>query len=66
MRLRWRQMLTSNVQAAARWDRWDLVALVLAVLTTGWVFALKLQTFYALGYSGDLPPGLHCTIKLCH
>jgi uncharacterized membrane protein len=47
-------MLTSNVQAAAGWDRWDLVALVLAVFITLWVFALKLKTFYDLGYSSDL------------
>ncbi|PYI95756.1 MAG: hypothetical protein DME98_15240 [Verrucomicrobia bacterium] len=54
MRLRWRQMLTSNLQAAARWDRWDLVALVLAVFIALWIFALKLKTFYDLGYSSDL------------
>src|SRR5438094_7668431 len=54
MRLRWRQMLTSNVQAAARWDRWDLIALVVAVFIALWVFALKLKTFYDLGYSSDL------------
>ena len=54
MRLRWRQMLTSNVQTAAGWDRWDLVALVLAVFTALWVFALKLKTFYDLGYTSDL------------
>src|SRR5213075_2422376 len=54
MRLRWRQLLTSNVQAAARWDRWDLVALVLAVFIALWIFALKLKTFYDLGYSSDL------------
>jgi Predicted membrane protein (DUF2079) len=54
MRLRWRQMFTSNVEAAVRWDRWDLVALVLAVFTALWVFALKLKTFYDLGYSSDL------------
>ena len=47
-------MLTSNVQAAARWDRWDLIALVLAVFIALWVFALKLKTFYDLGYSSDL------------
>src|SRR5438093_1423941 len=51
---RCREIFTSKVNGALPWDRWDLVALVLAVLTTGWVFALKLQTFYALGYSGDL------------
>ena len=40
--------------AAAPWDRWDSVALALAVFTTVWVFALKLKTFYDLGYSEDL------------
>jgi hypothetical protein len=45
MRPRWRQMFISNVETAARWDRWDLVALVLAVFTALWVFALKLKTF---------------------
>ena len=54
MRLRWRELFTSKVAAAARWDRWDLVALVLAVFTALWVFALKLKTFYDLGYSSDL------------
>lgn len=51
---RWRKLLTSNVTAAVPWDRWDFVALTLAVLTTVCVFALKLKTFYDLGYSGDL------------
>lgn len=51
---RWREMFTSNVTVAAPWDRWDFVALTLAVFTTLWVFALKLKTFYDLGYSGDL------------
>lgn len=50
---RWRELFTSNVTAPL-WDRWDLVALILAVFTTLWVFALKLKTFYDLGYSGDL------------
>ena len=47
-------MFTSKVNGAMPWDRSDFVALVLALLTTGWVFALKLKTFYDLGYSGDL------------
>jgi hypothetical protein len=51
---RWREMFASNVTVAAPWDRWDSVALTLAVFTTLWVFALKLKTFYDLGYSGDL------------
>ena len=54
MSRRWREMFTSNVAVAAPWDRWDFVALILAVFTTLWVFALKLKTFYDLGYSGDL------------
>jgi hypothetical protein len=51
---RWRELFTSNVAVATRWDRWDSVALALAVLTVAWVFALKLKTFYDLGYAGDL------------
>ena len=37
-----------------RWDRWDSIALGLAVFTVVWVFALKLKTFYDLGYTSDL------------
>ena len=54
MRFRWKGLFTSQVNAVAPWDRWDFVALALAVVTTLWVFALKLKTFYDLGYSGDL------------
>jgi uncharacterized membrane protein len=54
MQLRWREMFTSKVGAEARWDRWDFVALAIALLITAWVFALKLKTFYHLGYSEDL------------
>ena len=54
MSRRWREMFTSNMTVAAPWDRWDSVALALAVFTTFWVFTLKLKTFYNLGYSGDL------------
>jgi hypothetical protein len=54
MSRRWREMFTSKVTVAAPWDRWDSVALALAVFTTLWVFTLKLKTFYNLGYSGDL------------
>jgi len=54
MRGRWREMFKSNVTVAAPWDCWDSIALALAVFTAVWVFALKLQTFYDLGYSGDL------------
>jgi len=51
---RWREMFTSNVTVAGPWDRSDFIALTLAVFITLWVFALKLKTFYDLGYSGDL------------
>ena len=54
MGLRWRELFTSKVDAEVRWDRWDVVALGLAVCTVIWVFALKLKTFYDLGYSSDL------------
>ena len=47
-------MFTSKLTETAPWDRWDFVALALAVFTAVWVFALKLKTFYDLGYSGDL------------
>jgi uncharacterized membrane protein len=52
--VRWRKLLTSKLTVTAPWDRWDFVALTLAVFITIWVFALKLKTFYDLGYSGDL------------
>jgi len=54
MSRRWKEMFTSKVTVAAPWDRWDSVALALAVFITVWVFTLKLKTFYDLGYSGDL------------
>src|ERR1700730_6022807 len=54
MWLRWRELFTSKVDAALRWDRWDFVALALAAFTVIWVFALKLKTFYDLGYTSDL------------
>src|SRR5438876_12440824 len=54
MRLRWRELFTSKVDAAVRWDRWDFVALALAMFIAIWVFALKLKTFYDLGYTSDL------------
>ena len=47
-------MFKSNVTVAAPWDCWDSVSLAFAVFTAVWVFALKLKTFYDLGYSGDL------------
>ena len=54
MRVHWRELFTSKVNAKVQWDRWDLVALVLALATVAWVFALKLKTFYELGYTSDL------------
>jgi len=54
MRFRWREFFTSRVEAAVRCDRWDFLALVLAVFTVICVFALKLKTFYHLGYTSDL------------
>ena len=54
MRFHWREMFTSKVDAAARRDRWDFIALAIAVFTAVWVFALKLKTFYDLDYSSDL------------
>jgi len=44
----------SKVEAAVRWDRWDFLALVVGVFNVIWVFAIKLRTFYNLGYSSDL------------
>ena len=54
MRLRWRELFTSKVDVEVRWDRWDSMALGLAVFIAVWVFALKLRTFYGLGYTSDL------------
>src|SRR6266481_7917494 len=54
MSRRWREVFASKVGAAARWDCWDFIALAIALFTAAWVFALKLKTFYDLGYSGDL------------
>jgi uncharacterized membrane protein len=54
MRLCWRELFTSKVNAQVRWDRWDLFPLVLGVFAVVWVFALKLETFYDLGYTSDL------------
>jgi hypothetical protein len=54
MRVRWRELFTSKVNAELRWDRWDFVALAIALFIVIWVFALKLKTFYDLGYSSDL------------
>jgi hypothetical protein len=47
-------MFMSKLTVTVPWDRRDSVALALAVFITIWVFALKLKTFYVLGYSGDL------------
>jgi hypothetical protein len=54
MRPCWREMFTSKVDAASRWDRWDFVVLAIALFIFIWVLTLKLKTFYGLGYSGDL------------
>jgi len=54
MQLRWRELFSSKIEREAQWDRWDFVALAIALLITAWVFALKLKTFYDLGYSEDL------------
>jgi len=54
MQVRWRELFVSKIGSEARWDRWDFGALALAVLIVLCVFALKLKTFYDLGYSEDL------------
>jgi len=54
VRVRWKELFRSKVNTVVPWDRWDFVALVIGILVVAWVFALKLHTFYHLGYSGDL------------
>lgn len=54
MQLRWRELFTSKLTVTVPWDRRDFVAFALAVFITIWVFALKLKTFYDLGYTSDL------------
>src|SRR5437867_11522332 len=54
MRLRWRELFTSKVDPDMHWGRWDFVGLGLAVFAVIWVFVLKLETFYDLGYTSDL------------
>ena len=54
MRVRWKELFTSKVDAELRWDRWDFLALGVAALIVVWVFPLKLKTFYDLGYTSDL------------
>ena len=54
MRLRWTELFTSKVDRTLPWNRWDFVALMIAVAAVVWTFTLKLKTFYGLGYSGDL------------
>ena len=54
MRLRWRELLASKLDAEVQWDRWDFVALGVAAFAVIWVLVLKLQTFYDLGYTSDL------------
>jgi uncharacterized membrane protein len=54
MRLCWGELFKSKVDAEVHWDRWDFLALGLAVFAVIWVFVFKLKTFYALGYTSDL------------
>ena len=54
MRVRWPELFRSKVEAQVRWDRWEFIALGFSLLIAGWVFALKLKTFYDLGYTSDL------------
>src|SRR5262245_10228741 len=54
MQFRWRELFTSKVGAKTRWDRWDFVALAIALLITAWVFVLKLKPFYDFGDTEDL------------
>src|SRR5439155_1420991 len=54
MRLCWGALFKSKVNAEVHWDRWDVVALGLALFAVIWVFVFKLKTFYALGYTSDL------------
>ena len=54
VRVRWKELFKSRLDIRLRWDRWDWVAVVIAVFTIVWVFAIKLRTFYNLGYSSDL------------
>ena len=54
MRLGCGELFKSKVNAEMHWDRWDFVALGLAVFAVIWVFVFKLKTFYALGYTSDL------------
>src|SRR2546429_2500461 len=54
MRLGCGELVKSKVNAEMHWDRWDFVALGLAVFAVIWVFVFKLKTFYALGYTSDL------------
>lgn len=52
--LRWTDLFRSKIARTTPWKWWDVVALVLAVFIALWVFALKLQAFVELSYSGDL------------
>jgi hypothetical protein len=54
VRIRWAELFRSKIDPPVRWDRWDLISLFISCLIVGWVFALKLQAFYELSYSGDL------------
>lgn len=54
MRGRWKELFRSQIEVKVGWTRWDWLAVLVAVFTTVWVFAVKLKTFYDLGYSSDL------------
>jgi hypothetical protein len=54
VRIRWRELFTSKINTELRWDRWDFLALVIGSFAVICVFALKLKTFYDLGYTSDL------------
>ena len=53
-RIRWSELFRSKIDAHVGWSRWDLVSLFISCLIVGWVFAIKLQAFHQLSYSGDL------------
>ena len=42
------------MDTGVKWDRWDFVALIIAIVIILWVFALKLKSFYDLSYTFDL------------
>src|SRR5216110_1078476 len=54
MRLGCGELFKSKVNAEMHWDRWDFVALGLAVFAGMWVGGCKRKTFDARGYTCDL------------